>query len=159
MIDYEAKFWLPFKGVEKPVYAIPGNHDWYDALEAFLATFLAARRRTRGHGGARRRRPQADEHDDDRASTSSIDEAARLRSEYRVPTGFQRGPFFEIQTDRFALIAIDTGIVKRIDDRAVGLARRRARAREGQADDGDPGPSVLRGRTSIRRAATTISRG
>ena len=40
MIDYEAKFWLPFKGVTKPVYAIPGNHDWYDALEAFLATFL-----------------------------------------------------------------------------------------------------------------------
>ena len=40
MKDYEAKFWLPFKGVTKPVYAIPGNHDWYDALEAFAATFL-----------------------------------------------------------------------------------------------------------------------
>ena len=34
MRDYEAKFWLPFKGVTRPVYAIPGNHDWYDALEA-----------------------------------------------------------------------------------------------------------------------------
>ena len=48
MRDYEAKFWLPFKGVTKPVYAIPGNHDWYDALEGFNATFLepdAARRR------------------------------------------------------------------------------------------------------------------
>ena len=33
MKDYEAKFWLPFKGVTMPVYAIPGNHDWYDALE------------------------------------------------------------------------------------------------------------------------------
>ena len=32
-----------------------------------------------------------------------------------MPTGFQRGPFFEVQTDRFALVAIDTGIVKRID--------------------------------------------
>jgi DNA repair exonuclease SbcCD nuclease subunit len=40
MRDYEAKFWLPFKGVHKPVYAIPGNHDWYDALEAFNVTFL-----------------------------------------------------------------------------------------------------------------------
>src|SRR6185295_2040687 len=28
MKDYEAKFWLPFKGFDKPVYAIPGNHDW-----------------------------------------------------------------------------------------------------------------------------------
>ena len=40
MIDYETNFWLPFKGVTKPVYAIPGNHDWYDALEAFNVTFL-----------------------------------------------------------------------------------------------------------------------
>ena len=42
MRDYEAKFWLPFKGVTRPVYAIPGNHDWYDALESFAATFLQA---------------------------------------------------------------------------------------------------------------------
>ena len=28
MKDYEAKFWLPFKGITRPVYAIPGNHDW-----------------------------------------------------------------------------------------------------------------------------------
>src|SRR6185436_20064143 len=44
-----------------------------------------------------------------------IREAARLRSEYNIPTGFQRGPFFEFQTDRFAMVAVDTGIVKRID--------------------------------------------
>ena len=42
MKDYEAKFWLPFKGIDKPVYAIPGNHDWYDALEGFNATFLTS---------------------------------------------------------------------------------------------------------------------
>ena len=40
MRDYEPRFWLPFKGVEKPVYAIPGNHDWYDALDGFAATFF-----------------------------------------------------------------------------------------------------------------------
>ena len=40
MSDYESRFWLPFKGVTKPVYAIPGNHDWYDALEGFVATFF-----------------------------------------------------------------------------------------------------------------------
>ena len=27
MKDYESRFWLPFKGVTRPVYAIPGNHD------------------------------------------------------------------------------------------------------------------------------------
>ncbi len=40
MKDYEDGFWLPMKGTHKPVYAIPGNHDWYDALEAFAATFF-----------------------------------------------------------------------------------------------------------------------
>jgi hypothetical protein len=24
----------------KPIYALPGNHDWYDALEGFNANFL-----------------------------------------------------------------------------------------------------------------------
>lgn len=129
MIDYEAKFWLPFKGVAKPVYAIPGNHDWYDALEAFLATFLqtdAARTAMRARAAADLRLTSTT----DARIDTLIGEAARLRNEYRVPTGFQRAPFFEFQTDRFALVAIDTGIVKRIDRRQwVWLESALARAR------------------------------
>ena len=49
MKDYEANFWLPFKGITKPVYAIPGNHDWYDALEGVRGHLPRAGR------GARRR--------------------------------------------------------------------------------------------------------
>ena len=114
MKDYEAKFWLQMKGVTKPVYAIPGNHDWYDALEAFLATFLQA-------DAARASMRARVEVDLKLTSTTDvrieqlIREAETLRREYGVPTGFQRGPFFEVQTERFALLAIDTGIVKRID--------------------------------------------
>ena len=40
MSDYEVNFYLPFKGFTKPIYAIPGNHDWFDALEGFNANFL-----------------------------------------------------------------------------------------------------------------------
>ena len=40
MRDYEDKFYLPFKGFRKPIYAIPGNHDWFDALEGFIANLL-----------------------------------------------------------------------------------------------------------------------
>ena len=69
MKDYEAKFWLPFKGVDKPVYAIPGNHDWYDALEGFNATFLEAGRRAHRHARADRGRQGSDEHDRRRASS------------------------------------------------------------------------------------------
>ena len=114
MKDYEAKFWLPFKGVQKPMYAIPGNHDWFDALEGFAATFLepaAARTMMRARVAA-----------DFKLTTTTegqiealIVEAARLRGEYGVPTGLQQGPFFQFQTDRFALFAVDTGITKRLD--------------------------------------------
>jgi calcineurin-like phosphoesterase family protein len=114
MRDYEAKFWLPFKGVRVPVYAIPGNHDWYDANEAFNATFLTK-------NAARASIKARVETDLKVTSTTDdrIDEliatADRLRKFYRVPTGFQRASFFEMQTDRFALLAIDTGVLRTID--------------------------------------------
>ena len=114
MKDYEANFWLPFKGFTKPIYAIPGNHDWYDALEGFVATFYlpdAAK-------AAMRARVEVDNR---LTSTTDgriawlIGEAARLRREYEVPTGFQRAPYFQIQTERFALITVDTGVLRRVD--------------------------------------------
>jgi 3',5'-cyclic AMP phosphodiesterase CpdA len=114
MKDYEARFWLPFKGVTKPVYAIPGNHDWYDALEGFAATFFtpasaraAIRARIAVDGGL--------------SSTTDgrIDEfitsADFLRRQYRVPTGDQQGSFFQVQTPDFALLAVDTGVLRGLD--------------------------------------------
>jgi uncharacterized membrane protein HdeD (DUF308 family)/3',5'-cyclic AMP phosphodiesterase CpdA len=114
MKDYEAKFWLPFKGVDKPVYAIPGNHDWYDALEGFNATFLEP-------GAARIAMRARIEVDKGVTSTTEagierlVATASRLQREYRVPTALQKGPFFQVQTERFALLAVDTGVVRRVD--------------------------------------------
>jgi uncharacterized membrane protein HdeD (DUF308 family) len=114
MKDYEANFWLPFHGIQKPVYAIPGNHDWYDALEGFAATFFEA--------DAARSAMRARLVADSRISGTTegrIEEliagAARLRSWYGVPTGFQRAPFFQIQTPHFGLITVDTGVLRRVD--------------------------------------------
>ncbi len=114
MIDYEPKFYLPFKGFTKPVYAIPGNHDWYDALEAFAANFLrpdAARASMR----ARMEMDNGWTTTTPRHIEAKIAEAARLRGEFGVSTGWQRGPFFEVQTEHFALIAADTGVLRRVD--------------------------------------------
>jgi uncharacterized membrane protein HdeD (DUF308 family)/3',5'-cyclic AMP phosphodiesterase CpdA len=114
MKDYEANFWLPFKGFDKPVYAIPGNHDWYDALEGFVATFFTPE----AAKIAMRARVEADNRltstTDDRIAWL-VGEAARLRREYGVPTGFQRAPYFQVQSDRFALLAVDTGVLRRVD--------------------------------------------
>jgi uncharacterized membrane protein HdeD (DUF308 family) len=114
MTDYEPKFYLPFKGFTRPIYAIPGNHYWYDALEAFAANFLEAEAaRTCMHARV--------ETDNRLTSTTEnrieglIRQAERLRREFGVRTGWQRGPFFEVQTERFALIAVDTGVLRRVD--------------------------------------------
>lgn len=114
MKDYEAKFYLPFKGFNKPIYAIPGNHDWYDALEAFSANILepdAAQTVMQARRRADHRLTSTTEKRIDRM----IEQAATLRRQYGLTCGLQRAPFFEIQTDRFALIAVDTGILRSVD--------------------------------------------
>src|SRR5271169_215550 len=103
MRDFEPNFYLPFKGFTKPIYAIPGNHDWYDALEGFAANLLepeAARTCMLSRVETDNRLTTTTEN----RITGYIQEAARLRKEFGVTTGLQRGPFFEVQTDRFALI-------------------------------------------------------
>ena len=115
MKDYENKFWLPMKGVRKPVYAIPGNHDWYDALEGFTATFFEPS----AAFDAMKARKEADLNlsaSSDEHIKELIKEAERLRNNYGVPTGFQRSPYFQIQTDEFAFITVETGVVRRIDE-------------------------------------------
>ena len=129
MRDYEANFYLPLKGVFKPVYAVPGNHDWFNALDGFAANLFeptAARAAIEARVDA----------DLSLSSTTGdrldrlINDAARLRSLYRVPAAQQFGPFFELHTNGFSLIAVDTGIERGVDDRqlewlqaALGRAR------------------------------------
>ncbi|MBK8982521.1 MAG: hypothetical protein IPM38_09435 [Ignavibacteria bacterium] len=45
-----------------------------------------------------------------------IKEADRLKTNYGVKTGFQKSPYFQIQTDKFAFITIETGVTRTIDD-------------------------------------------
>jgi uncharacterized membrane protein HdeD (DUF308 family) len=128
---YEPKFYLPFKGFDKPVYAVPGNHDWYDALDAFTANFLeprAARAALRGR--------REEDHNLTTTTEGRIDDllraAARLRDAYGVRAALQRAPYFEVQADRFALIVADTGILKTVDPdqlRWLGDALDRARGK------------------------------
>jgi hypothetical protein len=53
-----------------------------------------------------------------------VAEAARLRRLYRVNVGSQRVPFFEMQTGDFALLAIDTGILRTVDERQWAWIKR-----------------------------------
>jgi len=114
MRDYERKFFLPFKGLTKPVYAIPGNHDWYDALDAFVATFYTPE--------AARHAIEARVRSDLKLTSTTtevinnlVDQASFLRKEYQIPTGYQDAPFFQVSNDYFVLLTIDTGVRRRVD--------------------------------------------
>ena len=115
MKDYEPNFYLPLKGVSKPVFAIPGNHDWFNALDGFAANLMEP-------ATARAAIDARVNSDLDLSSTTHeridglLDEAARLRGLYGVKAGLQRGPFFELHAGDFSIVAIDTGINKQIDD-------------------------------------------
>lgn len=131
MKDYESRFWLPFKGVTKPIYAIPGNHDWYDALEGFVATFfdresarLAMRARIAADGGL--------SSTTDARIEEFVDRAAFLRRQYGVQTGAQTAPFFQIQTPAFALLAIDTGVLRGVDPEQLKWLRAALEASRGK---------------------------
>jgi hypothetical protein len=131
MKDYESRFWLPFKGVTKPVYAIPGNHDWYDALDGFVATFferdaarIALRARNAADGGVSMTT--------DTRIEELIQRADFLRRQYGVPTGVQAAPFFQLQTPSFALIAVDTGVLRRVDSEQLTWLRAALAASRGK---------------------------
>ena len=118
MKDYEPNFYLPLMGVNKPVLAIPGNHDWFNALDGFAANLM--------HPETARAAIDARVNADLSLSSTTperIDQllaaAARLRSLYGVQAGLQHGPFFELHAGGFSLIAIDTGIERRIDGKQL----------------------------------------
>ncbi len=40
--EYAEKFCRPYKDFPAPIYAVPGNHDWYDGLRGFAVHFCGA---------------------------------------------------------------------------------------------------------------------
>ncbi|WP_248965646.1 metallophosphoesterase family protein [Sphaerisporangium perillae] len=134
--EYEDKFFRPYKDYPAPIYALPGNHDWYDGLGGFMRVFcdapaLEAERRgfsfsPAGFRGLLWKRPE------------TVDEprlaAARSRRSLPGQRAAQPGPYWVIDLPGLLLVGIDTGIRGGIDrDQAAWLRRVSA----------DPRPKVL----------------
>ena len=51
--EYLKKFCRPYKDYPKPIYALPGNHDWYDGLSGFMVNFCGAEPSNRSLGRSR----------------------------------------------------------------------------------------------------------
>ncbi|MFJ6728779.1 metallophosphoesterase family protein [Streptomyces sp. NPDC091281] len=116
--DYDAKFFRPYRDYRAPIYAIPGNHDWYEDLGAFMRVFcddappLPAAPAPRPPSRAWLRgllwhRPR-------RLDGQRLDEARRLRGE-PSQQAVQPGPYWAIDAGPIRVIGIDTGLLGTLD--------------------------------------------
>ncbi|MGH8836338.1 MAG: metallophosphoesterase family protein [Actinomycetes bacterium] len=137
--DYGRKFFQPYQAYPAPMYAVPGNHDWYDGLGGFMRIFCDApalpketpRPGSRWFGRTRLR-------DWFWAPTRLVDETALttargLRGGPRQ-LGTQPGPYWVLDAGPLRIVGIDTGIIGGID------ADQGAWLREVSAD---PRPKIL----------------
>ena len=114
--EYEFKFFHPYRDYPGPIYALPGNHDWYDDLRGFMFHFCGRAQAPAGTGtGAggrvaralwRRRRKPVD--------MSAVERMSAMRPSPRQQANLP-GPYYVIETGPFEIVAIDTGITGGID--------------------------------------------
>lgn len=112
---YADRFYRPYTDYPAPIYALPGNHDWYDGLTGFMTTFCAAPPDAGAPevGGPLlrrllwRRAP--------RATARDVVTMRALRDDPAQQSGGQPGPYCAIDAGPVRLVLIDTGILGGID--------------------------------------------
>lgn len=121
--EYVGKFFVPFSDYPRPIYAIPGNHDWLDGLVGFMRHFCGAAPPTEKFRPPRRakwsrlalllhlvfwRRPRVLE-------AETLELAQKLRGEAQSSGPAQPNMYFCIDTPELRVVAIDVGIMGRLD--------------------------------------------
>jgi hypothetical protein len=112
--DYVDGFFRPNADYHKPIFAVPGNHDWYDALTGFMFHFCGAEPlptasyRTAGLTFGQRIAASM-------WRESSAPNRATLLRHRREEWPVQPAPYFVIDTDSLVYVLIDTGITGSID--------------------------------------------
>ncbi len=115
--DYGTKFFRPYRDYRAPIYAIPGNHDWYEDLQGFMKVFcdaapLAPAPAPRPLTGAWLRSLLW--HRPGKPDEQRLGEARKLRSD-PAQQAVQPGPYWAIDAGRVRIIGIDTGLLGTID--------------------------------------------
>ena len=91
--DYRAKFYVPYRHLRHDIYAVPGNHDWYDELHGFLVHFCDSNRKLRAP-------------EDDVIKPEKLADLRRIRRNEHV----QPNMYFTIEHPRVRIVCIDTGV-------------------------------------------------
>lgn len=121
--EYVGKFFVPFADYPRPIYAIPGNHDWLDGLVGFMRHFCAAAPPPQTFRPPRRakwsrlallvhsifwRRPRV-------LDPETLKIGEELRGEAQASGPPQPNMYFCIDTPDLRVVAIDVGILGRLD--------------------------------------------
>ncbi|MGH4014656.1 MAG: metallophosphoesterase family protein [Pseudonocardiaceae bacterium] len=117
--DYGPKFHHPYRNVQVPIYALPGNHDWYDGLHGLMHHFCKLDdpgyvpefgRGVMAHLARKLwRKPQQPEFD----PTPRADDSTT--TERPSPDPLQPAPYFAIDAGPVRFVGIDTGIKGNMD--------------------------------------------
>jgi hypothetical protein len=112
--SYEVKFYDPYKDYQQPIYALPGNHDWYDGLDGFMFHLCGAEElaTTEVTSSWKERLRQWLWRKPARMDPGSMPERERADSHQRST---QLTPYFAIKTGPLLIVCIDTGINGDID--------------------------------------------
>jgi hypothetical protein len=112
--DYVDGFFRPNAEYRQPIYAAPGNHDWYDGLTGFMFHFCGAEPLPpvsyRRSGLALGQRIAAS-----MWREPSAPNRATLLRHRRPEWPVQPAPYFAIETESLVYVLLDTGITGSID--------------------------------------------
>ena len=127
--DYDAKFYGPYDGYQRPIYALPGNHDWNDGLVGFMHHLcdaeVASLPEAEGRASSLKerlrrllwRRP---------ARKGPEELPVRRRAGEGVRSS-QRSPYFAVDAGPLLVVCIDTGLGGPIDGEQGEWLRRISR--------------------------------
>ncbi|HEY0637122.1 MAG TPA: metallophosphoesterase [Pseudonocardiaceae bacterium] len=111
--DYADRFYVPYRDYPSNIYALPGNHDWYDLLHGFMLHFcgtIGPFELPRARGIRSRiarvlwKKPRQPE-------PALLDPLRAEHPPWRGSGGpVQPGPYYAIDTGPVRLVCIDTGV-------------------------------------------------
>jgi Calcineurin-like phosphoesterase len=115
--EYADKFFYPYRDYPAPIYALPGNHDWYDDLRGFMFQFCGRERQPRRRSGWLSKAGLRDLLWRDTRPVPDPARVARMRELRGRPEQQSRqpGPYHVIETGPLELVSIDVGVVGEID--------------------------------------------
>ena len=118
--DYVDGFYIPYSPLRMPIYALPGNHDWYDGLNGFMWNFCEAEPLPPGayDTASYTPRERIARRMWRKASAPQRDRLGAYRTERVDPEEWkplQPGPYFAIETDDLLIVCVDAGITGDID--------------------------------------------